>query len=111
MKLVLTVEVPSIVAVELGRYRRVTYVPGDCELNSRVRAVRRIVRADGTLESERVEVEVFVPEERRRAVEAPRSAWITPEYLRCKALVSKNRKSLAAFLDSGDRELTLAEES
>ncbi|QBQ99233.1 hypothetical protein [Paraburkholderia pallida] len=111
MKLVLTVEVPSVVAVEVGRYRRLTYVPGDCELNSRVRAVRRLVNRDGTFEAERVEVEVFVPEDRRRAVETHRSNWVTPEYLRCKALVSKNRKSLAAFMDSGDREWNLEDAS
>jgi hypothetical protein len=108
MKLVLTCEVPSVGAVEIGRYRKLVYVPADVELNSRVRAVRRIAGRDGALETERVEVEVFVPEDRRRAVEAPRrDDWVTPEYLRCKALVSKNRKSLAAFMDSGDSEWNL----
>ncbi|NIE67458.1 hypothetical protein [Burkholderia sp. Ax-1719] len=105
MNLVLTCEIPSLVAVEAGRYRRLTYIPGDAELNSRVRALRRVVLADGSLSPIQVEVEVFVPTDRRRAVEAPRTAWVTPEYLRCKALVSKNKKSLAAFMASGDLEL------
>lgn len=108
--LVLTVEVPTLVAVEYGKYRnRIAYVPGDAELNSRVRAVRRIVRADGTLDPDQIEVEVFVPEYYRSAVEAPRSRWVSDEYLRARALVSKNRKSLAALIASGDMEWQLGE--
>jgi hypothetical protein len=107
--LILTVEVPSLVLVEWGRYRRIFSTPGDVEMISRVRAVRRIARSDGSFDPERVEVEVFVPPDRRRAIEARPEAWITPEYLRCKALVSKNRKSLAALLDSGAREMLFEE--
>jgi hypothetical protein len=105
MTMVLTTEVPSLVAVEHGRFRRISYVPGDVEFVSRVRVVRRLRQRDGSFEAERVEVEVFVPEDRRRSVETPRSNWIDGEYLRCKALVAKNRKTLRPFLESGEFEL------
>ncbi|WP_321814597.1 MULTISPECIES: hypothetical protein [unclassified Paraburkholderia] len=105
----LTCEVPSVVAVEHGRYRRVSYVPGDIEYEARPRVVRRIRRADGSIEHERVEVEVFVPRARRAGVEARRDAWLDADdlgaWLRCKALVSKNRKTLRPFLESGELEL------
>lgn len=105
MTMVLTVEVPSVVAVEHVRYRRLSYVPGDVEYTAAVRVVRRITRADGTFDPGRVEVEVFIPASRRRAVEVPRSRWVDDEYLRCIALVAKNRKTLRDFLESGAVEL------
>ncbi|MBN3853818.1 hypothetical protein G3N59_10540 [Paraburkholderia sp. Ac-20340] len=105
MTLVLTVEVPSLAPAVYGRYRnRIAYVAADVEMNSSVRVVRRLARQDGTLRDDAVEVEVFVPEDRRNGVEAPRAAWVTPEYLRCRAIVSKNRKSLREFIESGERE-------
>lgn len=105
----LTCEVPSIVAVDRGRYGRVSYVPGDVEYEARPRVVRRIRRADGSFDAERVEVEVFVPRARRGGVEVKREAWLDADelgaWLRCKALVSKNRKTLRPFLESDDLEL------
>jgi hypothetical protein len=105
MTMVLTTDVPTLVPVAYGRYRnRISYVAGDAEHVARVRVVRRIVLTDGTLDPDKAEVEVYVPEDRRGAIEAPRAAWVTPEYLRCSALLSKNRKSLRDFFDSGEME-------
>lgn len=103
--MVLTVEVPSIVSVQYGRYRnRISHVPGDVEYTARVRVVRRIRLADGSLDPDRVEVEVFVREDLRRGIAARRDDWIDGEYLRCKALVTKNPKTLRPFLESGELE-------
>lgn len=105
----LTCEVPSIVAVDRGRYGRVSYVPGDIEYEARPRVVRRIRLADGAFDPNRVEVEVFVPRARRGGVEAKRDAWRDADelgaWLVCRALVSKNRKTLRPFLESGEIEL------
>ncbi|WP_321878457.1 hypothetical protein [Paraburkholderia bannensis] len=109
MRLMLTCEVPSVVAVEHGRYGRVSYVPGDVEYEARPRVVRRIRRADGSLDPDRVEVEVFVPRARRAGVEAKRGAWRDADelgaWLVCRALVSKNRKTIRPFIESGELEL------
>ncbi|WP_028205004.1 hypothetical protein [Paraburkholderia nodosa] len=105
MTLVLTTEVPTMVATS---YRgRVSYQPGFAEHIARVRVVRRIRLADGSLDPERAEVEVYVPEDRRAGIEAPRDAWVTPEYLRCRALRSKNRRSLRDFFESDVMELAV----
>jgi hypothetical protein len=108
MTMVLTTDVPTLVATEYGRYRnRVAYVPGEAEHVARVRVIRRIRLASGELDPDRAEVEVYVPEDRRRSIEAPRAAWVTPEYLRCSARLSKNRKSLREFFESGVMELAV----
>ncbi|MFT0167500.1 hypothetical protein ACLKMY_00530 [Paraburkholderia mimosarum] len=106
MTMVLTTDVPTLVPATYGRYRnRITYVSGTAEHVARVRVVRRIRLADGTFDPDRAEVEVFVPEDRRAVIEAPRGSWVTPEYLRCIARLSKNRKSLRDFFDSGSFEI------
>lgn len=105
MTTVLTTDVPTLVAAAYGRYRnRIAYIPGEAEHVARVRVLRRKRLADGTLDPDRIEVEVFVPEDRRASIEAPRSAWVTPEYLRCTARLSKNRKTLREFFESGELE-------
>lgn len=114
MRMQLKVEVPSIVPVMYGRGRhRISHLSESMEYDASPRVVRRIRFRDGSFDLDRVEVEVFVPRDRRRAIEAKREDWldIGPDgaWLRCKALVSKNRKTLAPFLASGDFELMLAE--
>lgn len=111
MRMQLKVEVPGIVPVEYGRYRnRIAHLSESMEYDASPRVVRRIRQRDGSLDPDRVEVEVFIAKDRRRAVEARQEDWldIGPDgaWLRCKALVSKNRKSLAAFIDSGGPEWT-----
>lgn len=105
MTMVLTTEVPTMVATPFRG--RVSYQRGFAEHVARVRVIRRIRLADGSLDPERVEVEVYVPEDRRAGIEAPPGAWVTPEYLRCRALLSKNRKSLRAFFESDATELVV----
>ncbi|MFD1557073.1 hypothetical protein ACFSHT_15840 [Paraburkholderia silviterrae] len=106
MTMVLTTDVPTIVPTTYGRGRsRLAYVPGFAEYIARVRVVRRMQLADGTLDPERAEVEVYVPEDRRAGIEAPKSAWVDEEYLRCIARLSKNRKTLRDFFESGVMEL------
>ena len=108
MTMVLTTDVPTLVAAEYGRYRnRIAYVPGEAEHVARVRVIRRIKLADGTLDPDRAEVEVYVPEDRRRGIEAPRAKWVTPEYLLASARLSKNRKTLREFFESGVMELSV----
>ena len=74
-------------------------------LVTRVRAVRRLAKDD-----RRVEVEAFVPERMRRSIK-PLSRFVTSEYARMTANIAENKKSLAAFLDSGEAELLIPEEA
>ncbi|PXW28241.1 hypothetical protein [Paraburkholderia caballeronis] len=106
MTMVLTVLVPSPVVVELrsGHRTRLSYRVDDVEFVTGVRALRRIRRADGSFDADRVEVEAFIPEHQRRGVEAPKKDWITPEYLRCYAFLVDNCKSLRDFFESGELE-------
>ncbi|MBB2981764.1 hypothetical protein [Paraburkholderia tropica] len=105
MTTVLTTDVPTLVPKIYGKYRnRITYVTGEAEYVARVRVVRRVVLSDGVLDPDLAEVEVYVPEDRRAGIEAPRGAWVDGEYLRCTARLSKNGKSLREFFESGEME-------
>ncbi|POR52774.1 hypothetical protein B0G62_10471 [Paraburkholderia eburnea] len=105
MTMVLITDVPTLIPAIYGKYRnRITYVAGYDEYVARVRVIRRKKLADGSLDPDLAEVEVYVPDDRRAGIEAPRGAWVDAEYLRCTARLSKNRKSLRDFFDSGELE-------
>ncbi|WP_321904406.1 hypothetical protein [Paraburkholderia tropica] len=105
MTMVLTTDVPTLVPATYGKHRnRITYVTGEAEHVARVRVVRRVVLPGGALDPDLAQVEVYVPEDRRASIEAPRGAWVDREYLRCTARLSKNGKSLREFFESGDLE-------
>lgn len=106
--MVLTVQVPKLVAVFYGKHRnRYSAVEGLVPLVTSVRAVRLIVR-EGAPDPVAVQVDAFIPERERRGIEGRATKWITPEVYRCIAYIRENRKSLAAFLASGDLEWRLA---
>lgn len=106
MTMVLTVAVPSLVAVEMrSRHRsRVVTTVDDVAFITSVRVVRRIRIGNEALDPDRAEVEAFIPEHQRLGIEARRNDWISPEYLRCYARLSLNQKSLREFFDSGEHE-------
>ncbi len=109
MLTVLRVEVPKLVPITYGKYRnRVTYEERDTELVTSVRALRRIEKAGGW-DEERIEADAYITPGEARQIEGRRSAWKTPEIRTCIVHVSKNRKSLAGFLASGDREWDVSE--
>ena len=67
-------------------------------LVTRVLAVRYRPGADT------VEVDAWIPEARRRGVDAPKGAWVGDGVLRTRARIDQNRKSLAPLLASGELE-------
>lgn len=105
--LVLTVEYPS-----LNRRRtkggRTVYDDAHRRINTRVRKVR-LYRIEGVLVDDQVKVEAYIPPLHRGNVFAHHSRWVTPEYLACFAWIGDNKKTLAAFLASGDEEWDLRE--
>lgn len=105
MTMVLTTDVPTLVPKIYGKHRnRITYVTGEAAHVARVRVVRRVELPGGALDPDLAEVEVYIPEDRRAGIEAPKGAWVDREYLRCTARFSKNRKSLREFFESGEME-------
>ncbi|WP_213306020.1 hypothetical protein [Paraburkholderia sacchari] len=107
MTLTIDVVIPH---VEMsGRYRnRPVVITGPATIDKTVLAVRRIYE-DGVLDEERVEVEFFVPEGERRLYEISRmkrAMWVGDTgVLRTTAQIKNNRKTLAAWLASDEREL------
>lgn len=87
---------------------RILYTAAPALIETQVRVVRRHP-VDHRLRDHSVIVEAFCPDHFRRGIEAPKSQWADQEYLRTTADIALNKKSLAAFLDSGESELHLSE--
>lgn len=105
----LQVQLPVLVARIYGKYRnRITHEAGWESLLTTVHAVRYISPDDGP-DVTMVEADAFIPEHRRRGLDVRASRWVTPEILRVNVWVAENRKTLAPFLASGDREWDLRE--
>jgi hypothetical protein len=109
--LVLTILVPQPVTVIYGRYRnRFSTQESLQPLITSCRALRRVIW-NGVMSESEIEVEAFIPEHMRRSICGARSSWIDDEWRRSVAAIADNRKSLAAFIESGDREWKFEEKS
>lgn len=111
MSTVLTIQVPKLVSVAYGKYKnRISEVEDLVQLITSVHAVRRIVD-DGIVDEVAVQVDAFIPEQHRAEITGPRSRWITPEVYRTIAYIEHNKRTLRAFIESGDAEWDLREQS
>jgi hypothetical protein len=109
--LVLTVRVPQPVTCLYGRGRTRAFTSEEevpLASPTRVLAIRRVERGGVVSETE-LEADAFIPEQYRGMISGPRDRWLTPEVRRCVVMVADNRKSVAAFVGSGDREWRLAD--
>ncbi|MEX3817343.1 hypothetical protein AB3X93_02945 [Paraburkholderia sp. BR14262] len=68
-----------------------------------VHMVQRAV-SGGVVSEEVVLVDAYIPPQHRRSIFAPANSWKSSAVLRCSARVALNRKSLAAFIESGERK-------
>lgn len=54
-------------------------------------------------------VDAWIPEDRRGAIPILDDAWVAPGVLRAKAVIKRNRWTLAPFLESGMNEMDVRE--
>lgn len=102
----LQVQLPVLVPVLYGKHRnRIAHVDGTVPLITTVKTVRRIECGDG-FDDVTISAHAFIPEERRGEV-LPHAHWVDEETLRVNVDVFENRKTLRAFIESGDREWSI----